>query len=320
VLEYLDGLEWDGTERMDTLLFEGFGVEADGPFDDVIRLIARRLLLSMIARVRKPGCQADSMMVLHGAGGLKKSRTLEALAGTEWFSRTKLTIGDKDSFMQLRGRWLYEIAEMADVRRSDANATKQWLSDSVDTYRAPYARTVTANPRQTVLVGTVQEEQFLSDPTGNRRYWPVSCVRTLDTAWVQAHRDQVFAEASVAYAAGEPWWFEVGTSDAQRLAEMTSTYEIGDEWTVPVGKWVFVNRPKNFTVLDVCAKALTRMTGDTTRSDETRVGNILRKIGCIGKQAYVEGIRATYYNIPEALLATLPGVREVKTNPFALKP
>ena len=91
------------------------------------------------------------LLVLVGAQGAKKSTSLETLVGEQWFGSTKLDLANKDSFLQLRGKWLYEIGEMEGIKRADANVSKQWLSNRVDTYRAPYARRAEDHPRQTVM-------------------------------------------------------------------------------------------------------------------------------------------------------------------------
>lgn len=322
VRDYLNALPaWDGENRLDSMLFQGFGVSEDDPYADVIRTISRRFLLSVVARVMSPGCQVDTVLVLQGGQGYGKSQALLALTPQEsWFSRTKLNIGDKDAYMQLQGVWIYEIAEMHALRRADVDEAKAWLSQQSDKYRSPYARTVQAHPRQTVFVWTVNPEQYLADPTGNRRYWPVRCTGMLDREWIKANRDTLFAEAYARYVAGEKWWFDTGTEEAARLAEMTGDHEVRHPWHNIVAQYLVRTRPTTpFTVNDILLQALSKMAGDIRSQDADIVGRILADLGCDAKNTSVAGVKGRYYTMSAELLANAPGVREVKTNPFRAK-
>ena len=93
----------------------------------------------------------------------------------DWFTDS-LGIGDeqKEVIEHTAGKWLVEMAELAGMGKRDANQAKAMISRKVDRARLSYGRLNTERPRQFVLFGTVNEAQYLRDPTGNRRYWPVS--------------------------------------------------------------------------------------------------------------------------------------------------
>lgn len=136
IRDYLASLTWDGSPRIDTFFSSHCGA-ADTPF---VRGVARILFLSAVARVERPGCKVDTIVILEGPQGLKKSTALAALAGPAWFSDTPLMIGDKDAYQSLRGVWIYELGELAALKGREAERVKVFASSPIDRYRA--ARTL----------------------------------------------------------------------------------------------------------------------------------------------------------------------------------
>lgn len=202
VREYLDSLEWDGTERLDTLLVEYMGAE-DTPY---VRSVTRKALCAAVARIYEPGIKFDSMLVLNGPQGMGKS-TFYALLGREWFSDS-LSIADmrdKTAAEKLQGYWILEIAEMNGIKKVDVETVKSFLSRTDDKFRQAYGTVVESHPRTNIIVGSSNSDSgFLRDITGNRRFWPVD-VTGLGRRhpWELEDVDQVWAEAVVRYRAGE---------------------------------------------------------------------------------------------------------------------
>lgn len=173
VKEYLASLpEWDGLPRVDTLLIDYLGAEDC----EYVRAVTRKTLCAAVARVKTPGCKFDTMMVLCGPQGIGKSTLVHRLGG-EWFSDS-LTISDmkdKTAAEKLQGYWIVEIGELAGLRKLDVETIKGFLSRQDDKYRASYGRVVGSHPRQSIVIGTTNaEDGYLRDPTGGRRFWPVS--------------------------------------------------------------------------------------------------------------------------------------------------
>lgn len=204
VREYLRSLIWDGVPRADTLFIDYLGA-ADTEYT---RAVTRKALLGAAARILSPGCKHDHMLVLIGPQGCRKSTTLAKL-GKRWFSDSLYTMSGKDAYEQLQGAWIVEIAEMAATRKAEVEAIKQFVSKQEDTYRAAYARRTQTHPRQCAFFGTTNDPEFLRDPTGARRFWPVTVddtgfekgdLLTGDTV------DQIWAEIVEAYDAGEKWY------------------------------------------------------------------------------------------------------------------
>jgi predicted P-loop ATPase len=124
----------------------------------------------------------------------------------EWFCDSVGDLRNKDSAIQLCGRWIIELAELNSIRGSvQVEAVKAYLSRTHDVFRPPYGRRAVTVPRQCVFLGTTNERQYLRDRTGNRRFWPVRCT-SIDLEALERDRDQLWAEAVHAYLAGEKWW------------------------------------------------------------------------------------------------------------------
>ncbi len=195
VREWLDSLKWDGVPRINTWIKDYCQGDAPEPY---LSEISRKFLLAMVKRVFEPGCQWDYVVVLEGKQGKYKSSAARALAGDKWFMDNLPDLKDKDSMLNLQGKWLIELGELADVKRADYNLVKAYLVRRTDTVRPHYGRLMSDVPRQSVFIGTINEGQYLKDPTGNRRYWPVK-VGLCDAKALSEMRDQLFAEAMHLY-------------------------------------------------------------------------------------------------------------------------
>jgi hypothetical protein len=210
IREYLDGLVWDGKSRVDMWLIYAMGEKPVNYVEDgqlkpptispsmieYLQVVGRCWLLGMVKRAMEPGCKFDYCPVLEGVGGLRKSTLVETLAGSNFFSDTPFEVGrGKEAQEQVQGMWLYEIAEMSHFSKAEVGAIKGFISSKVDRYRVAYGTTVGSFPRQCVLVGTTNENTYLRDRTGNRRFWPIPVRHVINTEWVIKYRDQLFAEA-----------------------------------------------------------------------------------------------------------------------------
>jgi len=200
VKEYLDGLQWDGTVRLANWLHDYLGVEPTA-FSSAV---GRKWMISAAARIYEPGCKADCALVLEGAQGAKKSTTFAVLGGA-WFTDNVGDIGSKDFKQNLAGKWIVEWAELAGMSRAERNTCKREMSSPSDNYRASYGRRNRDYPRQNVFCGSTNDAEYLIDPTGNRRWWPV-VVGRIDAERLRRDRDQLWAEAVALYQSGIPWW------------------------------------------------------------------------------------------------------------------
>ena len=202
VRDYINGLTWDGTPRLDTLFIDYLGA-ADTPY---IRAVTRKSFTAAVARIMQPGIKYDTMAVIIGTQGRYKS-TILAKMGGEWFSDSLRNFGTKDSMETIQGTWINEIAEMQAMNNSEIDAVKAFLSKPNDYYRAAYGHFAAEHPRQCVFFGTTNTHDCLRDTTGGRRFWPVdidqqprikNVFKDLDN-----ERDQLWAEAVIRWRLGE---------------------------------------------------------------------------------------------------------------------
>lgn len=213
VRDYLEGLSWDGTPRLDTLLIDYLGA-ADTPYT---RAVTRKAFTAAVARAMAPGTKFDIMTVVTGPQGIGKS-TLFRIMSRGWFTDGLRTFEGKESSELIQGVWIVEIGELGAMRRDDVNHIKQFLSQQTDRYRAAYARNVKECPRSCVFFGTSNDTEYLRDKTGNRRFWPVDVVaRPVKSVFTELAQevDQLWAEAVVYWRLGEPLYL---TGDVEAAA------------------------------------------------------------------------------------------------------
>ncbi len=191
-----------------------------------------------------------------------------------WFSDTPLDMGSKDAYLAMQGVWVMEVAELASMRARDAESIKAFLSAQVDRFRPPYGRNMVELPRGTVFVGTTNEAEFLDDPTGARRFWPVRVGR-IDVLGLTRDRDQLWAEAAHACSRGEPHWLT--RDEADELADMQQQYQRVDPWAAKVADYVD-GRPE-VVVDDVLTEGLKLDAAQQHKGSAMRVAGILTRLG-----------------------------------------
>lgn len=206
VREYLQALQWDQVSRIDKWLIHALGESPDSlspAMLEYLQIVGRCLLLGMVNRVMVPGCKFDYCPVFEGVGGLRKSTLVEILASSDFFSDTPFEVGrGKEAQEQVAGLWVYEIAELSHFSKAEVGAIKGFISSKVDRYRVAYGATISTFPRQVILIGTTNENTYLRDRTGNRRFWPIPVRHTIKTEWVAKYRDQLLAEAFALFGQG----------------------------------------------------------------------------------------------------------------------
>jgi putative DNA primase/helicase len=214
VRDELQALAWDGEPRLDTWLVDYLGATGSPQY---LKAVGRKFLISSVARIMRPGCKADHVLVLEGKQGIGKSTAAAILAGrTEWFAGNLPDVHHKDAALQLVGRRIVEISELNAVRRGQLEAVKSFITQTEDTLRLPYGRRTVQLPRQCVMVATTNERCYLRDHTGNRRFWPVHITR-VDIERLKQSVSQLWAETYVAFSAGEAWHL---SAEETHLAEI----------------------------------------------------------------------------------------------------
>ena len=216
VLDYLNGLTWDGVKRLDGLFVDYLGAE-DTPFN---RTVCRKAFTAAVARAMEPGCKYDIMTILVGPQGVGKSTLFDKMS-RGWFNDSIRTFEGKEASELIQGVWLVEVSELDAFRRTDVSRIKQFLSLRADRYRAAYARHAKEFPRCCVFFGTTNSGDVLQDLTGNRRFWmvDVGIHSTEKHVWTDLTGeviDQLWAEAKTYWVLGEQLYL---TGEMEEIAK-----------------------------------------------------------------------------------------------------
>lgn len=276
VRTYLKGLEWDGSLRLHKWLHELLGADAN----EYTAAVGKAWLISAVARIMKPGCKVDTMLVLEGKTGIKKSLALRTLTGDAWFTSIAGAIDPVETPQLLRRKWIVELDELASLRRTREQETiKAFLSRQEDNYRPPYGKRARDFPRQNVFAGSTNEDYYLRDPTGARRFWPVFC-RHINIRGIEIERDQLWAEAMYRFQAGELWYFSDDSIVKMITGEQSSRYE-EDAWTDVIAEYIGLPLHKHggVTLDQIMTKCLMIEVAKWTHTDSLRVSAILKRLG-----------------------------------------
>lgn len=293
IRDYLTSLKWDGQNRLDKWLHQLYGAKSIGNKDDdakeYIRLVGRYFLISSVARVL-PGRngrpnKVDTMLILQGDQGIKKSTSIAALFG-DWFSDSPVPIGDKDAYQNIQGVWGQEMAELDSFNKAESTAAKQFISQQVDRYRPSYGHNSQSFERQCVFIGTTNQDVYLKDYTGNRRYWPVLC-RRVDIEGLLTFRDQLWAEAVHAYQSGERWWAE-GVEETQMFINEQDSRMQEDPWESKLQDFLDKSTDEYFTSAEILEDCLHKPLGTQQKADQNRLGPIMQSLGWRHSRKWVD--------------------------------
>lgn len=277
VTDYLDGLQWDGQKRIDYWLHHYLGVEKT-PYTT---LCARYFLIGIVARMYSPGCKMRTMPIFLGKQYKGKSEALRILA-SPWFADTPLDFENKDLYLSIQGRMIYEVSELEGFSKASINRMKALISSSSDFFRAPYDRVAKDNPRSMVFAATTNEYEFLRDKTGNTRYWPLrtEAIGKMDLEGLVVARDQLFAEAVQEYRAGKHWWPSPWEQESLFEAEQEDA-EIVDPMEQIISAYLHSISKHEVTLAEIMMDGL-KITSDkiaVNRPLATAVGIAVRRLG-----------------------------------------
>lgn len=274
VRDYLRGLEWDGRPRLDSWLETYLG--ATGP-KEYVEAIGRKTLCAMIARVMVPGIKFDQVLILEGVQGVGKSTTARILA-SPWFSDAHIDIGNKDAVLAMQSVWILELGELSSVKRADLETVKSFVTRQTDRIRLPYGRIAVDLPRQCVFLGTTNKQNYFTDATGNRRFWPVN-IGKCEFKKLERDRDQLLAEALFCWELQEPLYLE--NREVEKLAEgEQADRTFTDLWAEKLQTWLEKPPanfdPKRFLLSELFSEGAPFQFSKESLADQHRVGEALR--------------------------------------------
>ena len=277
VRAYFESLVWDEAPRLQIWLQTYLHVEDS----EYVRAVGPRFLISGAARIYRPGCQVDHMLVLEGPQGKLKSTALRTLAvHDDWFTDRLSHVASKDAALEIAGVLLVEIAEMDALTREKSPTAKSFLTRRHDRFRPPYGKHTISLPRQCVFAGTINppaDGRYLRDPTGARRFWPVACRGMIDCDGLLQVRDQLWAEAVHRFNTGMPWWLETPELESLAVAEQAARLA-RDPWEEIVGEWL--GDRTDVTLWNVLQHALgLDRKQQQMQSVQKRIVNILTRLG-----------------------------------------
>jgi hypothetical protein len=267
---------WDGIRRNPKWLSDFLGVEQT----EYTARVGTFFLRGMIKRVMEPGCKFDYCLVLEGEQGRGKS-TVARILSWHWFCDTDLDLSNKDSLMALPGHWVYEIAELGSLMKAEERKQKSFLSRQEDEYRPPYGKRLIKAPRQSVFIGTTNEDEYLKDATGGRRFWPVKVGEEIDLEGLRNCLELMLAEALHDYHQGERCWPTRAEQD-----ELFTPEQAKRGMPEPFDDFLYKfvqDQVTRFSMKDV-AEHLNLTPDKLTPSITTRIGITLKKLGCVREE------------------------------------
>lgn len=253
VQKYLESLVWDGKKRLETLFQDYLGAEDNA----YIRGVARKSLCAAVERAVVGGGKYDYMPVLTGPPGIGKS-TLLRILGKDWFSDSLTSFEGKDAAEMIQGIWIVEVGELTALNKQESNAVKQFLSKQDDIYRPAFGLTTKKHPRRCVFFGTSNNQEYLKDDTGDRRYWPVDVgeLPVTKSVWndLPNEADQIWAEAYSYWKEGETLYFDKELEQSAKIQQ--DKHKIKLEWEGMIQNYLDKKIPVNWDSLGVSERRL----------------------------------------------------------------
>lgn len=281
IKQIIEAVEWDGVSRIQELFVKWLKCE-NTPY---IREVTRLVFAGGIHRLYNAGCKFDDVAVLIGTKqGEGKSTFARWLAIQDEFFTEVTEIEGQKGIEAIEGAWICEIAELLAVTKSkEVEAVKSYITKLVDRYRRPFDRRTTDHKRQCVFIGTTNKEQFLTDKTGNRRWYPV---KVNSSGYdLHDHKEEIQADILQAWAEAK-YLFDRGEllpyADRNLLAEIKEKQEQAVEDDYRVGMVTeFLSHPykDKVCIMELWKYALGNDFSKPTRRESNELTLILQSIG-----------------------------------------
>lgn len=305
-IQYITSLTWDKHYRLDKWLTNVYGSPDDSPH----RAIGSNWIKGMIKRLIEPGCKFDFVLVLEGPQGSKKSTSLYTLGGA-WHSETTMSTDTKDFFMQFQGKSIIEFSEGETLSRTEVKRMKAIITMQTDRFRAPYERSPMDFPRRCVFAMTTNQDEYLKDETGNRRWLPVKVLLPqANIEWLKENREQLFAEAYHRLTVHKETVYEF----PEEIFAMQQARRIGDPNSELITDWYYnkldkKKREEGIIIFQVYRDALCGGYPSKIMSkyDEMSIADTLKSyMKLIKRQTMTNGIRSMRWFNPNEEVEMTP--------------
>lgn len=284
VADYLDDLSRQ-FPNPDLTYLDNLATRYFGTDDPLHNIYLKKTLIAAVARIKKPGCKHDTSTILVGKQGAMKSTFWRTLFSDEWFTDELGDANEKDELMKLHRFWCLEWSEFETVyKRKDISSLKKFMTSTIDAFRTPYSRTVKEYPRRCILVGTTNEKEILSDPTGSRRFWIIPVTGYIPVEKLEEERDRIWATAYALYKSGEKWW--LSAEEAALQEDRNEDFQTQDPWETAIGD--YVQNKDAVTTTDI----FNHLQIDPAKQDvglSKRVAAILRRFGWEKVRKWISG-------------------------------
>jgi hypothetical protein len=235
-VEYFKSLVWDKKPRLNEWISETYNT----PNGEYHQAVGSNWFKGMIKRMVQPGCKFDYVLVLEGRQGIKKSTSLAVVGSIpnhpSLHVETVFTPDNKDFFMLFSGKAIVEFSEGETLTRTESKHLKAIITMQFDKYRPPYERSPKDFPRQCVFAMTTNQEEYLKDETGNRRWLPVACEGVVNIEWLQENIEQIRAEAYHRVVTLQEKTYEFPEEETLRQQQMR---QIADPKEEKIYDWYF---------------------------------------------------------------------------------
>ena len=296
LVSYLDSLPvYNYNESLLDTFFEKYmGAQVEEEYIGLLRQISYKWFISCVARAYEAGAKVDTVLILQGRQGEGKGQALEALAGEDYFADSDIPLSHKDGkeLIHQTGAWIWELAEMASLRRQDSETIKQYITSRFDRYRPSYGKDPIRRGRRVVFTATTNKDTFLTDATGNRRFWIVT-VKNIDVAAIRRDRDLLWSEAVTRYkrrdTSGETWYLDRTYEDLNKKYQ--ETYTVEDAWSETCRLML----TDHGVTIDEILESLEIPVKDRRMSHTMKISDILTNLGAKKQRHRRGGRRVTVY-------------------------
>lgn len=304
VVEYLDECHRKGSnginaESILTNYFK-FNPKAMSPVKwKLYREYIERFLIGAVSRAYEPGCKLRTVLVLKGGQYIGKSMFFSILGG-KWFDDTITMNSEKDDKLKMNRTWICEWQELESIIGKKAIGTvKNWIACGSDSVRPPYERSIKDMPRPSVICATVNEDTFLSDSTGETRFWVIDVGDNfLNLDWLKINRDSIWAYAVDLYKSGKLSWFNPDIPEDSELLKLqgqdNEEYATVDPWTECIEQGLAsLDKVTTSVVMSWVEPDMSKQNKGT----EKRVSAILKSLGWIrdNHQTREGNVRLRYF-------------------------